>query len=217
MDCVSFHFIFVIQQGVPGALMRPALTKTLISWLWYRWGRSSTYLLIFMSIFCNGTWLTQEPPCRFQTTCFQFCRVARFSQSVKVGTIWLCWKGRVSFQHISSSSGYGDGNFSILLGSFRRPIPVRYNWNVFARKMHSTAKFAMIVLSKCVIHAGFLMVAWTLRGRPFQLGIWILDLISEFTIFNLVICLSKVKESFSPIGRMSVETACRRTGRHHFA
>ena len=23
---------------------------------------------IFMSIFCNGTWLTQEPPCRFQTT-----------------------------------------------------------------------------------------------------------------------------------------------------
>ena len=33
-------------QGVPGALMRPALTKTLISRPWYRWGRSSTYLLI---------------------------------------------------------------------------------------------------------------------------------------------------------------------------
>ena len=32
-------------QGVPEALMRPALTKTLISCLWYRWGRSSTYLL----------------------------------------------------------------------------------------------------------------------------------------------------------------------------
>ena len=27
---------------------------------------------LFMSIFCNGTWLTQEPPCRFQTICFQF-------------------------------------------------------------------------------------------------------------------------------------------------
>ena len=30
-----------------------------------------TYLLqisFFMSIFCNGTWLTQEPPCRFLTT-----------------------------------------------------------------------------------------------------------------------------------------------------
>ena len=29
---------------MPGALMRPALTKTLISCLWYRWGRSSMYL-----------------------------------------------------------------------------------------------------------------------------------------------------------------------------
>ena len=27
--------------------MRPALTKTLISCLWYRWGRSSTYLQVF--------------------------------------------------------------------------------------------------------------------------------------------------------------------------
>ena len=26
----------------------------------------------FMSNFCDGQWLTQEPPCRFQTTCFHF-------------------------------------------------------------------------------------------------------------------------------------------------
>ena len=39
---------------------------------------------------------------------------------------------------------------------------------VFARKMHSTTKFAMTVLSKCVTHAGFVMVAWTLRGIPFH-------------------------------------------------
>ena len=36
---------------------------------------------LFMSIFCNGMWLTQEPPCRFQTTRFQFSRFAQFSQS----------------------------------------------------------------------------------------------------------------------------------------
>ena len=30
---------------------------------------------------------------------------------------------------------------------------------VSARKMHSTTKFAMTVLSKCVTHAGFVMVA----------------------------------------------------------
>ena len=32
---------------------------------------------------------TQEPPCCFQTIGFQFSRFARFSQPVKVGSIWL--------------------------------------------------------------------------------------------------------------------------------
>ena len=40
--------------------------------------------------------------------------------------------------------------FRYFLRSCHRPIPVRYNWSVFARKMHSTSEFAMIVLSKCV-------------------------------------------------------------------
>ena len=49
----------LLTQRVPEALMRPALTKTLIKCLWYRWGRSSTYLLF--EIYCNGTGLSQEP------------------------------------------------------------------------------------------------------------------------------------------------------------
>ena len=53
-------------------------------------------------------------------------------------------------QLISPSTGHGDGTFSIFLGSLHRPIPVRCNWSVFARKMHSTSEFAKIVLSKCV-------------------------------------------------------------------
>ena len=97
-------------------------------------------------------------------------------------------------QLTSSSTGHGDGTFSIFLGSLHRPIPVRCNWSVFARKMHSTSEFAKIVLSKCVIHAGFVTVAWTLRGITFQVGEWILDLTSEFTVFNLVIRRSKVKQ-----------------------
>ena len=40
-------------------------------------------------------------------------------------------------------------NFSKFLGSVHRPIPVRYNWIVFARRMHSTSEFVEIVLSKC--------------------------------------------------------------------
>ena len=37
---------------------------------------------IFMSNFCNGTWLTQEPPCRFQTIWFHFLVCTVFA-------IWL--------------------------------------------------------------------------------------------------------------------------------
>ena len=59
---------------------------------------------------------------------------------------------------MSSSTDYGDGNFSISLGSFHRPISVRYNWSVFARKMHSTSEFAKIVLSKCVCVSSVLLV-----------------------------------------------------------
>ena len=64
-------------------------------------------------------------------------------------------------QLISSSTGHGDGMrwyLSIFLGSFRRPLPARCNWSVFARKMHSTSEFAKIVLSnfvrvwKCNLH-----------------------------------------------------------------
>ena len=119
----------------------------------------------------HGNGLSPEPACRFDFH-FDFCTV-----------VAIC-------QLISFSTGHGDGTFSFFLGSFHRPIPVRCNWSVFARKMHSTSEFAKIVLSKCVIHAGFVTV-------PFQVGEWILDLISEFTVFNLVIRLSKVKQSFT--------------------
>ena len=35
-------------------------------------------------IFGHGMWPTQEPPCRFQITCFQIFRFARSSQSVNL-------------------------------------------------------------------------------------------------------------------------------------
>ena len=72
---------------------------------------------------------TQEPPWRF----VQFS--ALLSQSVNLFHLALI------LAIVSSRS---------FLGSFHRPIPVRYNWSVFARKMHSTSEFAKIVLSKCV-------------------------------------------------------------------
>ena len=50
--------------------------------------------------------------------------------------------------------------FRYFLRSCHRPIPVRYNWSVFARKMHSTSEFAMIVLSKCVKDGVWQRVVW---------------------------------------------------------
>ena len=125
----------------------------------------------------NGNRLSQEPACRFFggfLVLLHCCRNLHVSFDNR----------RVSFNLISSSTGYGDRNFGYFLGSFHRPTPVRYNWSVFARKMHSTSEFAKIVRSKCVIHAGFVIVSWTLRGIPFQVGEWIFDLISEFTFFQ---------------------------------
>ena len=40
--------------------------------------------------------------------------------------------------------------FRYFLRACHRPIPVKYNWSVFARTMHSTSEFAKIVLIKCV-------------------------------------------------------------------
>ena len=47
-----------------------------------------------------------------------------------------------------------------LFGSLHWPIPVRCNGNVYSRKMHSTTKFAMTVLSKCVSVAPLSVDFW---------------------------------------------------------
>ena len=95
-----------------------------------------------------------------------------------LGTVWLSWREVAASNLLHLAMAMAMETFRYFLKSFHRPIPVRYNWSAFARKMHSTSEFAMVVLSKCVIHARFVTVAWTLRGIPCQVGEWILDLIS---------------------------------------
>ena len=124
------------------------------------WGLiNSTYLQFPCPI--SRQWQPAKP----RTGTPIFCFTALLSQSAFLFDNW-----RVSFNLFSSSTGYGDGIFSILSWVLLPTLswgPVRYNWSVCAREMHSTSEFAKIVLSKCVIHAGFAMVAWTLRGIPF--------------------------------------------------
>ena len=64
------------------------------------------------------------------------------------------WFPGTSWHNSLANSGYGDGSFSMFSGSPHRPIPVRCNWIVSARKMHSTTGFAMTVLRMCVTHVG---------------------------------------------------------------
>ena len=53
------YTLYIYMRGVPEALMRPALTKTLISCLWYRWGRSFDVPAYTFSVMGRGS--TQEP------------------------------------------------------------------------------------------------------------------------------------------------------------
>ena len=142
---------FIFTAGGSARLTDTAQRRHSSSW-WYRAWSAYCVPAAFFSISLNSTWLSLEPAWRQFEFPMSTSISVWFSQSVKVERIWLCWKGRVSFILLSSSIGFGDGdflNFSRVL--FHRPIPGRYNWSVLARKMHSTTKFATIVLSKCVV------------------------------------------------------------------
>ena len=87
------------------------------SW-WWKPGLITLVYLQFrfssLSFDWHGKRPSQEPPSIAKSTSFP----ARFSQSVKVGTIWLSWKGRVSFHFTPLSTGYGDGNLHCFSGPF---------------------------------------------------------------------------------------------------
>ena len=144
-----------------GPLMSPLPTKLLMSWEDIGTDHPDVPALLSNPIFVSGNRLSQEPACQFFKQFFKPNWNFRTSSRFQVETIWLCWmysslgKGLLPF--FPFCTGYGDGSFLMLLDT----------WSVFARKMHSTTKFAMTVLSKCVTHGGFVMVAWTLRGIPF--------------------------------------------------
>ena len=61
----------------------------------------------------------------------------------------------------------GDERIFLSLHTKHPPVPVRCNWIVFARQMHSTTEFAMTVLSKCVCVTVCVCFSFgCLRGYP---------------------------------------------------
>ena len=96
----------------------------------------------------HGTWPTQEPPrrtvCNFTSLSFFDERYVLCRNLGLISTIF-------SKQFLTSTTlAMAMVASWYFFGSLHRPIPVRCNWSVFARKMHSTTEFAMTVLSKCV-------------------------------------------------------------------
>ena len=103
---------------------------------------------IFMSSFCDGLWLTQEPPCRFSNNLlsinlmslqclYGFCNLSSCE---------LKGKGQLP---ILASHDHGDGFFYCSSGPFRDSLVTGLFLHVRCIP-HSTTKFAMIILSNCV-------------------------------------------------------------------
>ena len=163
------------------------------------WRRDAfvTYLLPISFTLYFQKWAVGKPKNHhavFKQLDFTSCMFARFSESVKLGakSHGLLRRGYSSNSHNPILEWYPPINqpkglliqgwhywvwrwlLSLFFRSFQWPTPVRLKGIVFARQMHSATKFAMTVLSKCVTHAGFAKVAWTLRGIPFQVGTSIL-------------------------------------------
>ena len=101
----------------------------------------------------NGNRLSQEPACPFLEGFWFYCTV------VAICISHLTIEGSAStLFHLAQAMAMDT--LDTFSGLFTDPLlSGRYNWSVFARKMHSTSEFAKIVLSKCVIHAGFVMVS----------------------------------------------------------
>ena len=123
----------------------------------------------------------------WKSTGWKFGRKLLHTCSVAPGRIQVAAGGHVilCFLLLFNCTVKYQPNFNLrFLTSDHSMAPVRFNWSVFARKMHSTSEFAKMFLSKCVIHAGFVKVAWTPRGKPCQAKNWHVETTPELTLLN---------------------------------
>ena len=124
-----------------------------------------------ISTFSNGTWLTQEPPCRFQTTCFQISRFARFSKSESQTSLE---DDRAASEPVDPSSKDVERfAFALFLISNHQNRSCQVYWGVFwtydAFHISNSIRYFWASVSFIPI---FVKVVWTLRGKPFQANNW---------------------------------------------
>ena len=77
----------------------------------------------------------------FTFTVFAICQVESYMALLK---------GKGQLPSYSFFHWLWRWQLSLFFGSFQWPTPVRFKGIVFAHKMHSTTKFAVTILSKCV-------------------------------------------------------------------
>ena len=116
-----------------------------------------TYLPIFSEM---GRGSTQEPPCR----------------PFELFIVLHCCRNLALFYFILDFAASEPSSESLLRTEIHAGS-TNFSWQFVrdlfcARMMHSTTKFAMLFLSKCVIPAVYVKLAGTLRGKPFQANNW---------------------------------------------
>ena len=137
--------------------------------LWYRdWSsRRTCNFPICQFSFCRQ-WQPAKPRTGTSIISAWGLPTALLSQS---GFIWLFTTGSATSEHSSeqgrrkvTSHWHSRWINQFFLADFKGLFS--------ARVMHSTTKFAMLFLSKCVIPAVYVKLAGTLRGKPFQANNW---------------------------------------------
>ena len=91
-----------------------------------------------------------------------------------------------------------DERIFLSLHTKHPPVPVRCNWIVFARQMHSTTEFALTVLSKCVYHLNrrkafnFCRGVWYSRPDQDAMKLWALSVkgnVAGFQYLHVGVCV----------------------------
>ena len=130
----------------------PTKLSRLITWTYLHSFRN--HFRCQFPIFVNGNRLSPEPAWRqlwfsaVSNVHFIFCTVFAICQ---VENDMALLKGKGQLPIFSNLPWLWRWLLSLFLGSFQGLTPVRFKGIVCARKMHSTTKFAMTVLSKCVL------------------------------------------------------------------
>ena len=196
---------FWFCRGATSCLQLIAQRRGLHSWLiWLgRWSHVPAYNRHFLRSFFPGKW----PPAKPRTG----MSITSISIICQLHPLWIFLYGSrnllfmLRFQSRSLQLRFEFEHLWAGSASFTHSHSCQVNWVVFARLMSFHIPIRKDLSEQVCYPCRLDKMTWAFRGRPVKVVFWILDLISDFTHFNAVIRLRKVKQlafsRFHPVGR----------------